>query len=188
MVTTIQEVNFSQAVSKIRQQNMAIDGNDWRVTYIKNGQTGLELSDMVWQVTGLTKPTEQEMIDAYNLWLAEEGAEEIAQAQDKQTVSDEVESFSLERADYVLAFQLMNKLVNAYANGQNPSRDTVYSNFVSGLNGTNLETAITNYITMQTGLIDFGLGIADANKQAIMQNAISYLQSLVLVAIVKRLI
>ena len=145
---------------------------------------GLEdIADLLWYHVD-PKPSEQNLVDWENARLTELADIES----DKQIIVDEVESFGLVRGDYVLAFELMNKLVNAFANGQTPSTDTVYANFVSGLNGTNLEDSITNYVTMMTALTEFGLAIPSNEKRQIMDSAISYLQSLVLVGIIKGLV
>lgn len=81
----ITDVNFPQAVAKIRQQNPQISPDDWRVTYNTHLQTGLTLDDMNWQVIGLAKPTEQEMMDAQALWDATDAIALINEANWKQT-------------------------------------------------------------------------------------------------------
>lgn len=179
-MTQIEEVELREMLNRLRP---AI-GYTWRGSGLRlaAGETWDDV--VIWTDGGSIKPTEAEMIIEYDLVLVERAV----LATDKQTVQDEIDSFSLVRSDYVLAFELMNKLVNAFANGQTPTLATVYSNFITAINGSNLEANITAYITMQTGLTDFAPTIPDSEKRDIMQNGIDFLQTLILVGIVKGLI
>jgi len=88
VATLITEVNFPGAIAKIRETNLSISADDWRVLFKKAGQVGLTLNDMDWQVVGLAKPLEQEMIDAHNEWELEQAVVEQANDDDNSSLDN----------------------------------------------------------------------------------------------------
>lgn len=192
MVATFEEVDVSRALEHAGYTIKSSHGvGDYDIIFWAEGEpdrsgwhTGhLSMDEIGWYHAD-PKPTEQQMIGWENERLALLQQED----DDRQTVINETNSYLLGRSDYVLAYQLQAKLTQAYANGLNPSLSTVYQNFVQTLNGTSLETPITNFVTMMTGITEFGLTISDTDKRAVLENAIDFLQSLCVVGLVKGLV
>lgn len=192
MITTIQEVDFWRALKYLRDTTPeygAPAGDEYNFTVLTGQRFGNTLTDLKWSVNGVSKPTEQQMIDAYNAALVDDAALQSMidqQKTDHAAIRMELDTFSLDSIQARLSLELLSDLIKAFQTGTNPpDADTVYAGFVAHLNGTSLEAPITNYVTMMSGLVSFGVGIPTSEKQTIMPIVIDYLLSNMIVWIGK---
>lgn len=161
---------------------------------------GIDRSDETYRLSGLpignaslddaidwlgdiaNKPSEEQVIT----WETARIAEQTAIEDDRSAIETELSDYDVQNPHVRLVLELISDLTKAFINGQNPSTAIVYSGFVTRLNGSNLESAIKNYVTMRTGLSSFGTSISIANKQSIMAATHEYLQSVLLVWLAKK--
>ncbi len=178
MVTTIHDVELRHILNRLRVAIAYI----WRGsgTFLKPEETWDDV--VVWTDSGSVKPTEQEMIAEWDIVVAERTAIE----DDTAAIETELSDYDVQNPHVRIALELISDLTKIFINGQNPSPTSVYAGFATRLNGSSLESAIKNYVTMRTSLTSFGTSIPVAEKQLIMGTAHEFLQSVLLVWLAKK--
>lgn len=193
-MTTIYDVEINLVLARLAENGsipVSIEGNfppyrrNWSGAKLNQANGDTWDNAITWVDSNSTKPTEQEMIDEYDAYLVEVADLES----DEQTIVDETELYTLVRADYVLAYQLLNQLNQVFVDGNvgNPVQSVLYNGFVSAINGTNLEQPIKDKVLSFTQLTNFATP-TDLEKERIMSVAENFLQSLCIVGIVKQFI
>lgn len=175
-------MDFEDVVVTLAMLYGGIERSSYQLIGGHSGNSSLA-NAIIWTDQILTQPTEQQVID----WEVQRLTEIAIQEQTMTSINNHITSNPITDSNVEIAYGLLNDLTVAYLQGLNPTTNTVYANFVSSLAGTDLETPITNYVTMLTGITAFGTGIPTADKQQIMRVVIGFLTTGLVVWIGKKI-
>lgn len=181
MVTLLSEVEIVSALEVGgyepfgRDPQTNIFAGDYRSDRLGKGLDSID--GIEWLHPTDPKPTEQQILDWENTRLNILATHKI----DSDAIQAELNDYAVNQARARLAIEIISELTKTFLDGQNPSTTSVYAAFVTRLNGSDLESAIKNYVTMITGLTSFGTSIPIAEKQSIMLHAKSFLSDVIII-------
>lgn len=188
MVDTIQEVNileaymFGRNTKDVLFKTPEVNENGF-AEYSFVGFDNWDEAIDPYNDENIEELTNQKFIEWENQRLNDlEEEEEV-----RVSINNELNSYSVTRKDYALALELLNLITKFYMDGNTISLDDAYEEFTSRLIGTNFQTPIINYITMITGITNFGTTILPDNKRRIITNACDFIRNYVIVYYGKKL-